>query len=49
MTFDPQAVSEHLPQLPAAMNAAMITRVCNLFWDKLGRGDEILAVFRRVW
>jgi hypothetical protein len=47
--FGPRAVSDHLLERPGAMNAAMIARISNLFWDKLGRGDEILAVFRRVW
>ena len=28
--------------------AERISRVSLLFWDKVGKGDEILAVFRRV-
>jgi glycosyltransferase involved in cell wall biosynthesis/2-polyprenyl-3-methyl-5-hydroxy-6-metoxy-1,4-benzoquinol methylase len=28
--------------------AERISRASHLFWDKLGRGDEILAVFRRI-
>jgi len=28
--------------------AEEISRANHLFWDKLGKGDEILAVFRRI-
>ena len=28
--------------------AEEISRASHLFWDKLGKGDEILAVFRRI-
>ena len=36
------------PKMLETMQAEGITRVSHLFWDKLGKGDEILAVFRRV-
>jgi hypothetical protein len=36
------------PKTLGAIQAPRITRVSHLVWDKLGRGDEILAVFRRV-
>ena len=36
------------PKMPGTMHAERITRVSHLFWDKLGKGDEILAVFQRV-
>jgi glycosyltransferase involved in cell wall biosynthesis/2-polyprenyl-3-methyl-5-hydroxy-6-metoxy-1,4-benzoquinol methylase len=35
-------------KMPGAMQAEKIARVSQLFWDKLGKGDEIFAVFRRV-
>jgi hypothetical protein len=36
------------PKMLETMKAEGLTRVSNLFWDKLGKGDEIFAVFRRV-
>jgi hypothetical protein len=36
------------PKIPETLKAEGITRVNHLFWDKLGKGDEIRAVFRRV-
>jgi glycosyltransferase involved in cell wall biosynthesis/SAM-dependent methyltransferase len=33
---------------PGAMQAEEMTRVSRLFWDPLGKGDEIVAVFRRA-
>ncbi len=42
------ATCGNFPKIPETMNAEEITRVNHLFWDKLGKGDEILAVFRRV-
>jgi glycosyltransferase involved in cell wall biosynthesis/SAM-dependent methyltransferase len=42
------ARSAHHPKTPGAMQAEEVIRVNHLFWDHLGKGDEILAVFRRV-
>jgi glycosyltransferase involved in cell wall biosynthesis/SAM-dependent methyltransferase len=36
------------PEMCRRMAAEKVTRLSHLFWDRLGRGDEILAVFRRV-
>jgi glycosyltransferase involved in cell wall biosynthesis/2-polyprenyl-3-methyl-5-hydroxy-6-metoxy-1,4-benzoquinol methylase len=36
------------PKMLETMKAEGLTRVSNLFWDKLGKGDEIFAIFRRV-
>jgi len=35
-------------KMPAPMHVEEIARVRHLLWDKLGKGDEILAIFRRV-
>jgi glycosyltransferase involved in cell wall biosynthesis len=36
------------PTMPGTTEAEKIVRVSQLFWDKLGKGDEIFAVFQRV-
>jgi glycosyltransferase involved in cell wall biosynthesis/SAM-dependent methyltransferase len=42
------AANAKMPKTLDAMQAPRITWVSHLVWDKVGKGDEILAVFRRV-
>jgi glycosyltransferase involved in cell wall biosynthesis/SAM-dependent methyltransferase len=42
------AKDANLPRILGTMQVEKIARVSRLAWDKLGKGDEIFAVFRRV-